>query len=123
MRRMVRVARYLRQHEVLSERILWEALRNRQLDGVRFKRQQPIDRFVVDFIAPAGRLVVEVDGSVHDDREDLDQIRQAILERRGLRFVRVRSEEVERDLPRALERIRRALRLPLSRIAGDGAGG
>ena len=117
------VARYLRRHDVRSERILWEALRDRRLDGVRFKRQQPIDRFVVDFFAPSAGLIVEVDGSVHEGREDLDQIRQALLEHRGLRFVRLRSQDVERDLPAALARIRSALRLPLARGAGEGAGG
>jgi len=122
-KRMVEVARYLRRREVRSEKILWEALRDRRLDGVRFKRQQPIDRSVVDFFAPAVCLVVEVDGAAHDAREDLDRIRQAMLENRGLRFVRVRSDGVERDLQAVLARIRRALiPLPLSREAGEGEG-
>jgi very-short-patch-repair endonuclease len=102
--------------------MLWEALRDRRLDGVRFKRQQPIDRYIVDFFAPAARLVVEVDGSFHDGREDKDAIRQSELERSGLHFVRLRSEEVERDFASALERIRSAL--PLYRASRErGHGG
>jgi very-short-patch-repair endonuclease len=107
--RMVEAARHLRRHGTCSERILWEALRDRRLDGVRWKRQQPIGRFVVDFIAPAARLVVEIDGPVHDDRADLDGVRQALLEKEGLHFVRLRSVEIERNLSCALARIRAAL--------------
>jgi very-short-patch-repair endonuclease len=116
-RRLVKVARFLRRHDVRSERILWEALRDRRLDGVRFKRQEAIDRFVVDFFAPSARLVVEVDGAVHDGREDLDRARQDLLEARGLRFVRLRSDEVEAELPNALARIRAAL---TARAEGEG---
>jgi very-short-patch-repair endonuclease len=101
--------------------MLWDALRDRRLDGVRVKRQQPIDRYVVDFFAPGTRLVVEIDGSVHDGREETDALRQAILEGLGVRFVRLRSEDVERDLESALERIRRAL--PSPALRGRGAGG
>jgi adenine-specific DNA-methyltransferase len=116
-RRLVDAARLLRRDGVRSERMLWEALRDRRLDGVRFKRQQPIDRYIVDFFAPAARLVVEVDGSFHDGREDMDETRQAELERCGLHFVRLRSEDVERDLASALERIRSAL--PLYRASRE----
>ena len=76
-RRLVDAARLLRRHGVRSERMLWDALRDRRLDGVRLKRQQPIDRYVVDFFAPAAGLVVEVDGSAHDGREHMDETRQA----------------------------------------------
>ena len=119
---MVRIARCLRQGQVRSEDMLWEELRNRRLAGVRFKRQQPMGRFVVDFFAPAARLVVEVDGPIHQGREDLDELRQRAIERRGLRFIRLRSQEVEQDLPAALARIEAALAPP--RPAGErGQGG
>ena len=106
------VAREMRRTPTPSEMILWEALRRRQL-GVRFRRQHPLGgRYVVDFYCVAHRLVVEVDGAVHDSAEaaERDAARQAWLERMfGVRFVRVSAWLVERELPVAVERIRAAL--------------
>ncbi|MCS7352289.1 MAG: DUF559 domain-containing protein, partial [Anaerolineae bacterium] len=103
-RRMVEVARQLRKNPTPSEAILWAALRGKKLDGVKFRRQQPIGPFVVDFYASAYRLVVEVDGGIHDDptQRALDVERQRLLESLGLRFVRIPAKVVEHDLPRAL---------------------
>jgi len=91
--------------------ILWEALRRRQL-GARFRRQHPLGPYVVDFYCVAHKLVVEVDGAVHDSAEaaERDAARQAWLEATfGVRFVRVSAWLVERELEVALARIRTAL--------------
>ena len=91
-----------------SEAMLWQALRGRKVAGIRFRRQQPIGPFVVDFYASACRLVVEVDGGVHQAQVDADQARQEVLERIGLRVVRLPAELVENNLEEALQRIREA---------------
>jgi very-short-patch-repair endonuclease len=65
-RKMVEVARQFRKEATESERILWQALRGKKLDGLKFRRQQPIGLFVVDFYNSAYRLVIEVDGQIHD---------------------------------------------------------
>ena len=111
--RMTEIARQLRRESTKSESILWEALRNRQLDGYKFKRQQTIGSFVVDFFCASESLIVEIDGSIHDLQKDLDRQRQEILESLGLRFVRISSDLVETNLQKTLEIIKQAL-APLS---------
>ena len=105
-RRMVEVAREFRKEPTKSEDILWQALRGKKLDGIKFRRQHPVGNFVVDFYSSVYRLVNEVDGSVHDNRVEADRARQDILEMLGLNVLRIKSETVEKDLPHALDGIR-----------------
>ncbi len=107
-RRMHEVARNLRQRQTPSETVIWQSIRNKKLDGRKFRRQVPIGAFVVDFYCAAERLVVEVDGPVHDNQQEADRLRQELLEQLGIRFVRLKNDEIEHDLPSALETIRRA---------------
>jgi len=124
-RRMVEVARHFRKASTPSEALLWEALRGRRIDGIKFRRQQPIGPFVVDFYAPEKRLVVEVDGGVHATQVEHDRERQELLETLGLRFLRVPAELVERDLAAVLQTIRTALAqaVPPSPLVGEGGRG
>ncbi len=106
---MVQIARELRKRSTPSEAMLWEALRGRKLAGMRFRRQQPLGPFVVDFFAAQERLVVEIDGSVHDTTIEADAARQAIIEGAGYRFVRVSAGAVARELATVLEEILKAV--------------
>lgn len=106
---MIEIARQFRKEPTKSEAILWQALRGKKLDGIKFRRQQPIGNFIVDFYNSAYRLVVEVDGSIHDEQVELDQARQEILEQLGLKVLRVKAEDVEKRLPFVLETIRSAI--------------
>lgn len=119
--KMLEVARQFRKEPTSSEAVLWEALRGRKLEGRKFRRQQPIGSFVVDFFCPDERLIIEVDGGVHESQRELDEQRQNLLESLGLRFVRIQAEQVETDLETALNTIRAAFS-PLS-LDGRGAGG
>lgn len=101
-------AQHARRHPTPSERILWEAIRGRQL-GVKFRRQVVLGAAIVDFFAPERRLVVEVDGTSHVGREWRDRERDAYLGRYGVRVLRVKAWHVERALPAVLTRIRQAL--------------
>ena len=103
--KMVEIARDFRKTPTRSEDILWQALRGRKLDGRKFRRQQPIGNFIVDFFCASERLIVEVDGGIHNTQQELDRQRQELLESLGLRFVRVSSEMVENNLPAALNAI------------------
>lgn len=109
-RRMHEVARNLRQRQTAAETMLWQSIRNKKLDGRKFRRQVPIGAVVVDFYCATERLVVEVDGPVHDNRQEADRLRQALLEELGIRFVRLKNYEVEHNLPSALNTIRQAFR-------------
>lgn len=77
-------ARELRQELTPAERKLWAALRNKKLNGLKFRRQHPIDRFIVDFYCAAHKLVVEVDGDIHDTQPERDAERSALLEQQGI---------------------------------------
>jgi adenine-specific DNA methylase/very-short-patch-repair endonuclease len=127
-KKMTEVARQLRKQETQSEEILWQALRGAKLEGRKFRRQHPIGCFVVDFFCAAERLIVEVDGAVHDSQQELDRERQMLLESLGLRFLRLSAHAVETDLSTCLKQIEAAFTLhspgfsPLS-PRGRGAGG
>jgi very-short-patch-repair endonuclease len=107
-------ARALRRQMTPTEKTLWNALRNGRLDGIKFRRQHPYGPFVLDFFCVEHQLVIEVDGSVHQQAEQRsrDTARDEYLEQHGLRVLRVRAEEVERDLPGVLSRIREACLTP-----------
>jgi len=110
--KLVYFARQNRKAPTPSEALLWARLRGRQL-GPRFRRQHPFAvGIIVDFYCPSYRLVVEVDGGVHSREvaRRCDAARDAWLELRGLRVLRISSELVERDVLAAIEIIRSALR-------------
>ena len=109
-RKMIEIAREFRKEPTEGEKILWESLRGKKLDGIKFRRQQPIGYFVVDFCSSAYRLAVEVDGPIHDQQIEADTARQDILEILGLTVLRIRTEVAEKNLPIALDMIRKAIR-------------
>ena len=92
------------------ERVLWSALRARQVEGVAFRRQVPLlGRFIADFLAPGARLIVEVDGPHHARSRTRDAHRDRALERAGYRVLRLEAELVAKRLPEAVGRVRPAL--------------
>jgi very-short-patch-repair endonuclease len=107
-RRLTDSARELRRRETVAEAILWTALRGRQVAGLKFRRQRPAGPFVLDFYCPDHRLVVEVDGGIHDEQREQDAARTAILEQYGYRVLRFRNEEIESDFAAVLARITEA---------------
>jgi very-short-patch-repair endonuclease len=88
-----------------AEKLLWEKLRHKQLLGFKFRRQQTIDRFIVDFYCNEAQLVVEVDGEIHDYTQEEDVIRQEFLESLGLQVVRFRNEDVLKRMEGVLQDI------------------
>jgi very-short-patch-repair endonuclease len=88
-----------------EEAVLWRALRRNQLDGLHFRRQQVIDRFVVDFYCHAARLIVEVDGAGHQSQGAYDADRDRILSSYGVQVLRVTNHEIRDDLHSILDRI------------------
>ena len=87
-----------------TESKLWRAISRSQL-GVAFRRQVPVDRFVVDFLAPSLKLVVEVDGACHTRRAAADARRDRTLARLGYRVVRIPAELVHSNAAEAVGRI------------------
>ncbi|MBN8823422.1 MULTISPECIES: endonuclease domain-containing protein [unclassified Spirosoma] len=89
-------ARKLRAAMTPAELLLWEHLRAKRFKGLRFKAQHPIGYFVADFYCHVARLVIELDGSVHDsvDQQEYDLNRTYVLKEFGLTVIRFRNEEV-----------------------------
>jgi very-short-patch-repair endonuclease len=98
-------ARELRHEMTPAETILWQELRANKL-GVHFRRQRVIAGFIVDFYCHKASLVIEVDGDIHDLQQEEDTRREKALNEIGLRIVRFRDEEVIRDLPRVMAKLK-----------------
>ncbi len=88
-----------------SEKSLWEKLRTNKLLGLHFRRQQIIDGFIVDFYCHKIKLIIEVDGEIHQSRIEYDNLREEILTSRGLFIVRFSNKEINNDLESVLKRI------------------
>jgi len=104
-------ARLLRSKQTSAEARLWQALRNRSLERWKFRRQHPIDRYVVDFVTLDGRLIVEIDGVTHEAKREqaYDRDRTAALEACGFHVLRVTNTDVYDNLDGVLELIRTTL--------------
>lgn len=87
-------ARTLRAESTDVERKLWALLRGRRLEGVKFRRQFPIDRYFADFACVEAKLVVELDGGQHTDKADYDEQRSKTLEACGWRVIRFWNSDV-----------------------------
>ena len=103
----VGLARDLRKHETKAEHILWSRLRNRQLDGWKFKRQVPFGRFIIDFYCSDARLAVEVDGGTHATPGEIasDSDRTKFLETNGVRVLRCWNSDIRGNVEGVLEMI------------------
>jgi very-short-patch-repair endonuclease len=98
------LAKSLRRRPTVAEALAWKLLRGRALFGLKFRRQQIIAGFVVDFYCAAARLVLELDGGVHDDpaQREYDEARTEALVSRAVRVVRIANEDVDEQALRAL---------------------
>ncbi|MBK9747007.1 MAG: endonuclease domain-containing protein [Chloroflexi bacterium] len=105
------LAREMRHVPTPAEEQLWQAIRNRRLNGAKFRRQHAIDAFIVDFVCIEHSLIIEVDGTIHEhaDQQLYDADRQARLEGLGFRMLRFTNGDVVRSLPAVLEVIGEAL--------------
>lgn len=89
-----------------EERILWYYLRDSAL-GFKFRRQQVIDGFIIDFYCHAVSLVIEVDGRIHQMQQDYDAERDRIIKSRGLHVFRVSNDDIHNDLYNTISQIKR----------------
>ena len=107
-------ARRLRKNRTDAERVLWGRLRRKQLDGMRFRQQVSLGSYVVDFLCPEQRLIVEVDGGQHALATLADSQRTAWLESRGFRVMRFWNNDVLTNLDGVIDSILAALRAEVS---------
>ena len=90
-------ARSLRREMTEAEERLWNELRDRRLDRIKFRRQVPVGKYVADFACLEARLIVEIDGSQHADSES-DEARKTELEARGFGVLRFWNDDVLKDM-------------------------
>ncbi|MCB0755690.1 MAG: endonuclease domain-containing protein [Flavobacteriales bacterium] len=117
-KKIVDLCRELRKNSTQAERLMWKNLRNRRISGKKFSRQFPIVYssinglhyfFVADFYCHEKKLVIEVDGIVHDFQEDYDRGRTYIINEMGIRVLRFSNQEVSENMSSVLKEIRNAL--------------
>jgi very-short-patch-repair endonuclease len=103
-------SRALRRDSTDAEKRLWAILRNRNLDGWKFRRQVAIDSFIVDFCCIEARLIVELDGGQHADKhKHYDDVRTRELKARGFRVLRFWNSEALQETEGVVQEITRML--------------
>jgi len=114
LRRGITRARALRLASTDAERVLWKHLRGRRLGNFKFRRQQPIAGYVVDFVCVDTRLIIELDGGQHSEQTSEDARRTVVLEKSGFRVLRFWNDQVLPDCEAVLAEILRQLETPPS---------
>jgi len=103
----VQLARGFRKNPTESEKIMWNALRNRQFLNLKFRRQYLVDGYLIDFYCSELKLAIEIDGPIHSRKEQIenDQARQDIIEKKNIKFFRIKSREIELNINQVLKEL------------------
>jgi cyclase len=125
-----RTAHSLRYQMTEAEKMLWDELKDRKLNGLKFRRQHPVNRYIADFYCHEKKLIIEVDGGIHEHNSTIehDENRSAELERLGIRVVRFTNDQVLNNLKNVTDKIKeitgKNFDLPDSPSpSGEGVGG
>jgi len=105
---LFRLAEGLRKNSTVAEKVLWKYLKKFRYEGFIFRRQHPLDFFIVDFFCHKLKLVIEVDGDIHLIKENIayDENRTGELERFGIKVIRFKNEEIMNDLEQVFSKIK-----------------
>ena len=103
------LARQLRKEPTQAERRLWSVLRGNKLNGVSFRRQHAIGKYIVDFCAVKKKMVIELDGSQHVEQSEYDIQRTAYLKSQGYKVMRFWNDQVMKDMESIIRSIEAAL--------------
>lgn len=103
------VARKLRNNMTEAEKYIWYMLRSKNLNGQKFRRQQPIGTYIVDFVCLEKKLIIEIDGGQHDSDRQEDKARDEWLTREGYKVLRFWNNEVMENRVAILEKINECL--------------
>jgi len=104
--------RDLRNNATISENYLWKALRRSQLEGIKFRRQHSIENFIVDFFCPREKLIIEIDGTVHNNfvNNEYDYKRTERLNELGFKAIRFTNQEIKNNIDLVLQAIKEELK-------------
>ncbi len=111
----VQTARNLRKHSTKAEKIFWKIVRNRKIENTKFNRQFPIyfeyegrrRFFIADFYCHEKKLIIEIDGGIHETQKDYDELRTAIINDLGIKVVRFDNEKVLNNLRVVIEELKK----------------
>ena len=98
-------ARQLRRNQTDAEKIMWRKLRAKQLQDLKFRRQQPIGEFIVDFVCFEKKLIIELDGGQHEKNKEQDEIRDAWLSSQGYTVVRFWNNDILKNIDGVMQSI------------------
>jgi len=117
-------ARDLRNRMTTAEIILWSRIRSRQLYGYKFRRQQPVLDFIVDFYCHELKLIIEVDGEIHSlpEIKESDRYRDKMLKDNGYHIIHFSNHEIETNLNHSLSKLKSVISAFLSPSQGDHRG-
>jgi very-short-patch-repair endonuclease len=112
-------ARYLRKIETRAEKMLWTRLRNKQVAGLKFRRQHPIGYFVADFYCHEIKLIIELEGRVHDKKEqkEYDRLRKELIETWEFKVITIKNSQIYNNIDnviKCIEKTAERRRLSLS---------
>jgi very-short-patch-repair endonuclease len=99
------LARTHRRDMTDAEAALWKRIRRKRLNGLRFRRQHPVGRYIADFYCHELKLLIELDGAPHDNRKEYDEHRDAYLEGGGITVLRFSNDQIEHSMDTVLETI------------------
>ena len=111
----IEISRELRKQQTNAEKLLWDRIRNRLLDGKKFTRQHPIKFiinnqqrfFIADFYCAEHKIVIEADGEIHDNQKDYDELRDWIICELGYKVLRFTNDEILSETEKVLEKIKK----------------
>ncbi len=99
----------MRKEPTRAELLLWHELRKEKLAGFKFRRQHIIQTFIVDFCCPAVKLVIEIDGAIHETQLEYDQVRETDLRTMGYQILRFTNKQVINNMASVIGEILQAL--------------
>ena len=100
MNKLTILAKQLRQNQTPQEQKLWNIIRNHKFNNLKFKRQQPIGQYIVDFLCKDIKLIIEIDGGQHNTKENIlaDEERTKFLESKGYKVIRFWNNEIDNNI-------------------------
>jgi len=110
------VAKHLRENLTETERILWERIRNRKLEGIKFRRQMPLNfgighHYVADFYSKEKMLIIEIDGEIHSKEEikEYDNYREKVLKESGYKIIRFSNNDIIFSIEETIDNLRQII--------------
>ena len=94
---VVELAKQQRKNPTEAEKIVWELLRNRRFNNYKFRRQQPVYRYIFDFVCIEKKIAIEIDGEIHRNTKEYDAEKDSFVKAAGFKILRIKNEVIEKS--------------------------